>query len=95
LGIVGRLARSRIRRALQALWIFIGLILMAVGLVGILLPTHLLGIFLVFGLILVLRNSRQWRKRFIRYQRRYPTSSITDTAVGPTERTACAWSPPG
>ncbi len=68
----GRLATSRFRRALQALWIVVGLILMAVGLIGVLLPTHLLGVFLVFGLILVLRNSRQWRKRFIRYQRRYP-----------------------
>ena len=63
---------SRLRRALQALWIVVGLFLMGVGLIGILLPTHLLGVFLVFGLILVLRNSRQWRKRFIRYQRRYP-----------------------
>jgi hypothetical protein len=66
------LATSRFRRALQALWIVLGLILMAVGLVGILLPTHLLGVFLVFGLILVLRNSMAWRRRFVRYQRRYP-----------------------
>jgi hypothetical protein len=66
------LATSRLRRALQALWIVLGLILMAVGLVGLLLPTHLLGVFLVFGLILVLKNSMQWRRRFVRYQRRYP-----------------------
>jgi hypothetical protein len=66
------LATSRLRRALQALWIVLGLFLMAVGLVGILLPTHLLGVFLVFGLILVLRNSMAWRRRFVRYQRRYP-----------------------
>lgn len=63
---------GRLRRALQAVWILVGLFLMAVGAIGALLPTHLLGVFLVIGLIMVLRNSMKWRRRFVRYQRRYP-----------------------
>ena len=63
---------ARLRRALQAVWIVVGLVLMAIGAVGALLPTHLLGVFLVIGLIMVLRNSMKWRRRFVRYQRRYP-----------------------
>jgi hypothetical protein len=67
------LPTSRLRRALQALWIVVGLILLGVGLIGFVLPTHLLGIpFLIVGLGLILRNSISWRRRFVRYQRRYP-----------------------
>ena len=50
----------------------VGLVLMALGLVGAFLPTHLLGFLLVLGLILVLRNSIRMRRRFIHMQRRYP-----------------------
>jgi hypothetical protein len=63
-------------RRLRSLWraalVGIGLLLIPIGAVGILLPTHLLGGFLVLGLILVLRNSMRWRRRFIRAQRRFP-----------------------
>jgi hypothetical protein len=63
------------RRLLQA-WRLtltgLGLVLMAVGLVGLALPTHLLGFLFVFGLMLVLRSSMRWRRRFIRLQRRHP-----------------------
>ena len=52
----------------------IGFVLIAVGIVGALIPFtfHLLGGFAVLGVILVLRNSRAWRRRFIRLQRRHP-----------------------
>lgn len=58
--------------AFRAAQIVLGLILMAVGAVGALLPTHLLGIFLVIGLIMVLRASIRARRRFVHMQRRYP-----------------------
>lgn len=61
-----------LRQAMRWFWIALGLALMAVGLVGAFLPTHLLGVFLVLGLILVLRNSRTARKRFVRMHRRHP-----------------------
>ena len=59
-------------RAVKFARVTVGLVLLAIGLVGAFLPTHLLGIFLVPGLILVLRNSRRARRRFVRMQRRYP-----------------------
>ena len=58
--------------ALRAASIVVGLILMAVGAVGALLPTHLLGVFLVIGLVMVLRSSIRARRRFVHMQRRYP-----------------------
>ena len=54
------------------MWVALGLLLIPIGAVGMFLPTHLIGAFLVFGLILVLRNSMRWRRRFVRLQRRYP-----------------------
>jgi hypothetical protein len=60
------------RTALRWMWIALGLVLMGIGLVGVFLPTHLLGVFLVLGLILVLRNSRRARRRFVTMQRRHP-----------------------
>ena len=50
----------------------LGWLLMAVGLVGAILPGHLgVPLFLV-GLIVVLRTSRQARRQFIGLQRRHP-----------------------
>ena len=62
----------RLKRLLRGLIVAFGFLLMLVGLVGAFLPTHVLGVLLVLGLILVLRNSIRWRRRFIVMQRRYP-----------------------
>ena len=62
----------RLRRLWRNVVVLIGLVLMPIGVVGLLLPTHLLGGLLVLGLILVLRNSIRWRRRFIVMQRRFP-----------------------
>ena len=59
-------------RLKRAAWMAVGFGLIAVGAVGLLLPTHLLGVFLVVGLGLVLRQSLPWRRRFVRWQRRHP-----------------------
>lgn len=67
-----RLARRRWRRIRRGATVGLGLALIPLGLVGVLLPTHLLGGLLILGLILVLRNSIQWRRRFVRLQRRHP-----------------------
>jgi hypothetical protein len=50
----------------------IGWLLIAVGVVGAVLPGHLGVPVLVVGLILVLRSSRQARRQFIGLQRRHP-----------------------
>ena len=52
----------------------IGFALIPVGVVGALIPftLHLGGVFAILGVILVLRNSRAWRRRFIRLQHRHP-----------------------
>jgi hypothetical protein len=63
---------KRLRRIWRNVLVGIGLLLIPIGVVGVLLPTHLLGGFLVLGLILVLRNSIRWRRRFILAQRRFP-----------------------
>ena len=63
---------KRLRRMWRAVLVTLGLILIPLGLVGAVLPTHLLGFLLVLGLILVLRNSIRWRRRFIHIQRRFP-----------------------
>ena len=56
------------------LWVTVGFVLIVVGVVGALIPftLHLGGVFAVLGVILVLRNSRTWRRRFIRLQHRHP-----------------------
>jgi len=61
-------------RVKRGAWITLGFFLIAVGLVGIWIPftLHLLGVFVVIGAILVLRNSIAWRRRFIRLHRRHP-----------------------
>jgi hypothetical protein len=63
---------STLDKVLRALAIGLGLVLMALGLIGALLPTHLLGGLLVIGLILVLRNSFKARRSFVRLKRRHP-----------------------
>ena len=52
----------------------LGFVLIVVGVLGALIPFtfHLMGVFAVLGFILVLRNSRTWRRRFVRLQRRHP-----------------------
>jgi SAM-dependent methyltransferase len=49
-------------------------VLIAVGLVGIWIPftLHLLGVLVVVGAMMVLRNSATWRRRFVRLHRRHP-----------------------
>ena len=61
-------------RWLRWVWIAVGFVLIAVGIVGALIPFtfHLLGGLAILGFILVLRNSRTWRRRFVRWQRRHP-----------------------
>jgi hypothetical protein len=60
------------RRVLRWLAVGGGVMLMAVGAVGALLPGHLGVPVLVVGLVLVLRSSHQARRRFIGLQRRHP-----------------------
>jgi hypothetical protein len=62
----------RLRRLWRNILVGVGLLLIPLGAVGALLPTHLLGGLLILGLILVLRNSLRWRRRFILAQRRFP-----------------------
>jgi hypothetical protein len=57
---------------MRVVLIVLGVGLMALGLVGAFLPTHVLGFFLVLGLMLVLRNSMRARRRFVRLHRRHP-----------------------
>ncbi len=59
-------------QTLRPLWTLLGLVLIAIGLPAAFLPTHIGAILLMIGLIIVLRNSWAWRRRFIRMQRRYP-----------------------
>lgn len=63
---------SAFDKVVRILAIAVGLALMALGLVGALLPTHLLGAFMVLGLILVLRNSFRARRSFMRLKRQHP-----------------------
>jgi hypothetical protein len=56
----------------RAALLTLGLLFLAVGFVGALLPGHLGVPFLVVGLILVLRTSRPARRKFIHMQRRHP-----------------------
>jgi len=65
-------ARKATRDGVRLLVIAVGLVLMLGGFVLALLPGHLGLPLLVVGLILVLRNSRSARRRFIRLQRAHP-----------------------
>src|SRR5215510_13641903 len=60
------------RRALRWLAVGAGFFLIAIGLVGALLPGHLGVPVLVIGLVMVLRSSQQAKRQFIGLQRRHP-----------------------
>ena len=64
--------RAKLLRTLRPIWIALGLLLMVVGLPAAFIPTHVGVVLLMIGLILVLRSSFSWRRRFIKLQRRYP-----------------------
>ena len=69
--------RSRLRAKSNVerwIWMAIGFVLIVVGIAGALIPftLHLLGGFAILGVILILRNSRTWRRRFVRAQRSHP-----------------------
>ncbi len=68
----GPAPRSLWRRLARAGLVSLGWLLIAVGIVGTLLPGHLGLPLLVIGLILVLRSSRAARRQFIGLQRRHP-----------------------
>ncbi len=67
-----RLARRVTRELLRAAVVTAGLMFMVSGLVLAVLPGHLGVPLLVIGLIMVLRNSRKARRRFIHLQQRHP-----------------------
>lgn len=60
------------RRAVRFVVMAVGWSLLAVGIVGAVLPGHLGVPLVVVGLIIVLRSSRQVRRQFIGLQRRHP-----------------------
>lgn len=68
------MVRRAWRRFRRGAWITLGFVLIAIGLVGVWIPftLHLLGVFIVIGAMMVLRNSITWRRRFIRLHRRHP-----------------------
>jgi hypothetical protein len=66
-------AREFLGRMGRGLLITLGIVLMLLGLAMELLPTHLFGLpLLVGGLMLVLRNSMKARRRFVRMQHSHP-----------------------
>jgi hypothetical protein len=65
-------ATSWLRSSLKVFWLSLGFVLILLGAVGALLPGHLGVPVVVVGLVMVLRNSRQARKTFIRWQRKHP-----------------------
>ena len=66
--------RAAFRRIRRGVWVSLGFVLIAVGAVGVFIPftLHSFGILVVIGLIMVLRNSRAWRRRFVLMHRRHP-----------------------
>lgn len=66
-------ARDILGRIGRGLLLVVGGLLMLVGLVAEILPSHLFGLpFLVVGLMIVLRNSIKARRRFVRMQHSHP-----------------------
>ena len=64
--------KATLLRTLRPIWIALGLLLMLIGLPAAFIPTHVGVVLVMLGLIVVLRSSFSWRRRFIRLQRRYP-----------------------
>lgn len=66
-------ARELIGRLTRWLMLGLGGVIMIIGLLMELLPSHMLGMpFLVIGLMIVLRNSIKARRRFVRMQQSHP-----------------------
>jgi hypothetical protein len=66
-------ARDLLARIARWLMLGVGGLIMAVGLLMELLPSHMLGMpFLVIGLMIVLRNSIKARRRFVKMQQSHP-----------------------
>jgi hypothetical protein len=66
-------ARDLLGRIARWLMLGVGGLIMAVGLLMELLPSHMLGMpFLVIGLMIVLRNSIKARRRFVKMQQSHP-----------------------
>ena len=65
-------ARRGWRSFRRGLWVAAGFVLLALGVVGAVLPGHLGLPVLVAGLAIVLRNSWQAKRAFVRLQRRKP-----------------------
>jgi hypothetical protein len=67
------LARELLGRVARWLMLGLGGIIMVLGLLMELLPSHMLGMpFLVIGLMIVLRNSIKARRRFVKMQHSHP-----------------------
>ena len=62
----------RVRLVRRWALLALGFVLIAVGLVGAVLPGHLGLPVVIVGLAVVLRNSRNARRRFVRMQHRHP-----------------------
>jgi len=66
-------ARELLGRIVRWFMLGIGGLIMIVGLLMELLPSHMLGMpFLVIGLMIVLRNSIKARRRFVKMQQSHP-----------------------
>ncbi len=65
---------TALRRVRRGAWVAIGFVLVAFGALSVWIPftLHIGGVFVVIGLIMVLRNSRRLRRRFVVWSRRHP-----------------------
>ena len=88
-----RAGRRRAGPLGRALGLATGFFLIALGLVGVVLPTHLLGLLMVVGLGLVLRSSPRWRRRFTLWRRRHPRwgTPLRRLLRSPPEVAPVAW----
>lgn len=65
-------ARDLAGRVSRFLWVMLGMVILAVGLVTAVLPGHIGLPVLLVGLAIVLRNSFKARRRFVAIQKAYP-----------------------